>query len=273
MKIVVDCAHGAAYKVAPEVLEELGAQVVPVGVDPDGENINRACGALHPQEVQRLVRQEGAQVGLALDGDGDRAVLVDEKGEVMDGDFVLAIAGCEMLKARTLRRGTLVTTVMSNLGLELALRSFGGQLLRVAVGDRYVAEEMLRSGCNLGGEQSGHVIFLDHTTTGDGLITFLALAAIMLERDQPLSELKRVMRKFPQVLINVPVRERRDLASVSPVAALIQSVGRALGEKGRVLVRYSGTEPLVRIMVEGEDEGGVRGYAAEIPQAVQKNQS
>ncbi|MBI3303434.1 MAG: phosphoglucosamine mutase [Deltaproteobacteria bacterium] len=270
MKIVVDCAHGAAYKVAPEVLEELGAGVIPLGVDPDGENINRNCGALYPQEVQRRVLQEGAQIGLALDGDGDRAMLVDEKGEVVDGDFVMAVSGCEMLKAGRLRRETLVATVMSNLGLEVAIKSIGGQLVRVAVGDRYVVEEMLRGGCNLGGEQSGHVIFLDHTTTGDGLITFLALLAIMLERGLPLSELKRVMQKFPQVLINVPVREKRDLATVPPVVAVIQGVTKALGDKGRVLVRYSGTEPLVRVMVEGEDEGCVRRYAEEIAEVVQK---
>jgi phosphoglucosamine mutase len=270
MKIVVDCAHGAAYKVAPEVLEELGAQVIPLGVDPDGENINRECGALYPQEVQRLVRQEGAQIGVALDGDGDRAVLVDEKGEVVDGDFVMAISACEMLRAGRLRQGTLVATVMSNLGLEVAIKNVGGQLVRVAVGDRYVVEEMLRGGYNLGGEQSGHVIFLDHTTTGDGLITFLALVAIILERGLPLSELKRVMHKFPQVLINLPVRERRDLKVVPPVAAIIQEVSRALGEKGRVLVRYSGTEPLVRVMVEGEDEGHVRRYAEEIAGVVRR---
>ncbi len=270
MKIVLDCAHGAAYKVAPEVLEELGAKVIPLSVDPDGENINRNCGALYPQEVQRLVLQEAAQIGVALDGDGDRAVLVDDRGEVVDGDFVLAITGCEMFKAGRLRQGTLVATVMSNLGLEVAIKSVGGQLVRVAVGDRYVVEEMLRSGYNLGGEQSGHVIFLDYTTTGDGLITFLALLSIMLERRLSLSELKRVMHKFPQVLVNVPVREKRDLNTVPPVAAAIQGVTRALGEKGRVLVRYSGTEPLVRVMVEGEDEGCVHRYAGEIAEVVRK---
>jgi len=244
--------------------------VIPLGVDPDGENINRNCGALYPQKVQRRVRKEGAQVGLALDGDGDRAVLVDEKGEVVDGDFVMAISGCEMLRAGRLRRETLVATVMSNLGLEVTIKSAGGQLVRAAVGDRYVVEEMLRGGYNLGGEQSGHIIFLDHTTTGDGLITFLALTAIMLERGLPLSELKRVMPKFPQVLINVPVRERRDLAAVTPVAAVIQRVTKMLGEKGRVLVRHSGTEPLLRVMVEGEDEERVRRYAEEIAEVARK---
>jgi len=271
LKVVIDCAHGAAYKVAPEVLEELGARVTAVGVDPDGENINRDCGALHPQHVQRLVRETGAQVGVALDGDADRVVLIDETGAIVDGDAIMAIAAGEMLRNETLQQKTLVGTVMSNLGLEIALRRMGGRLVRTPVGDRYVVEEMLRGGYNLGGEQSGHVVFLDVNTTGDGLVTVLALLAITLQRQRPLSELKKVMQRYPQVLINVKVRERRDLATVEPIARTIQRVEQSLGEKGRLLVRFSGTEPLVRVMVEGEDEQIVRRYGEEVAEVVDEH--
>jgi len=268
LKIVIDCAHGAAYKVAPEVLEELGAQVTALGVDPDGENINQDYGALHPSHVQRLVCETGAHVGVALDGDADRAILIDETGALVDGDVVMAIAASKMLQDGTLRHATLVGTVMSNLGLEVALRRMGGKLVRTPVGDRYVVEEMLRGGYNLGGEQSGHVVFLDANTTGDGMITVLALLAIMLERQRPLSELKQVMQRCPQVLINVKVRERRDLTTIAPVAKTMQKVERALGAGGRLLVRYSGTESLVRVMVEGEDEQTVRAYGEEVAEVV-----
>lgn len=268
VKVVIDCAHGAAYKVAPEVLAELGAQVTAVGVKPDGENINRDCGALHPQHVQRLVRETGAQIGVALDGDADRAILVDDTGAVVDGDAIMAIAAGEMLRGGTLRHDTVVGTVMSNLGLEVALRTMGGRLVRTPVGDRYVVEEMLRGGYNLGGEQSGHMVFLDVNTTGDGLVTFLALLAIMLQRQRPLSELKQVVHRYPQVLINVKVRERGDLETIEPVAKAMRRVTRALGDTGRLLVRYSGTELLLRVMVEGEDEKIVRGYGEEVAAAV-----
>src|SRR5207249_3610272 len=221
LKVVIDCAHGAAYKVAPEVLEELGARVTAIGVAPDGENINCDCGALHPQQVQGLVRETGAQIGVALDGDADRAILVDETGAVVDGDEIMAIAAAEMLHSGTLRHDTLVGTVMSNLGLEVALQQMGGRLVRAPVGDRYVVEEMLRGGYNLGGEQSGHIVFLDVNTTGDGLVTFLALFAFLVEKGRPLSELRRIMRRLPQVLLNVRVAARRDVPSVPPLAAAI----------------------------------------------------
>src|SRR5262245_53448467 len=253
VKIVLDCANGAAYKVAPDVLTELGAEIIAVGIKPDGENINRDCGALHPQHVQRLVRETGAQVGVALDGDADRAILVDEKGEIVDGDAVMAIAAGEMLRNGTLRHDTVVGTVMSNLGLEVALKQMGGRLVRAPVGDRYVVEEMLKGGYNIGGEQSGHLVFLDVNTTGDGIVTFLVLLSILIQRQRPLSELSSVMQRYPQVLINVKVRDRRDFTAVEPVARTIQRVTQVLGDKGRLLVRYSGTEPLVRVMVEGED--------------------
>ena len=268
LKVVIDCANGAGYKVAPEVLAELGAQVIVIGNEPDGENINADCGALHPQHVQRLVRETGAHIGVALDGDADRAILVDETGEVVDGDAILAIAAQEKLNNGGLPQNTLVATVMSNLGLEVALRNMGGKLVRTAVGDRYVVEEMLRGGYTLGGEQSGHVVFLDANTTGDGLVTFLSLLAVMVRRQRPLSELKQVMQRYPQKLINVKVRERRDLSSVEPVAKTMQRVTDALGDSGRLLVRYSGTEPLVRVMIEGEDEGQVCAYTEEVAESV-----
>lgn len=268
MKIVIDCAHGAGYKVAPEVLAELGAQVTAIGVEPDGQNINADRGALYPQHVQRLVREKGAQVGVALDGDADRAILVDETGEVVDGDAILAIAAQAKLDNGGLPYNTLVATVMSNLGLEVALRNMGGKLVRTPVGDRYVVEEMRRGGYLLGGEQSGHVVFLDANTTGDGIITFLSLLSIMVREQRPLSELKQVMQRYPQHLMNVRVRERQDLARVGPIAQAMQRITNALGASGRLLVRYSGTEPLVRVMVEGEDESQVRAYTEEVAEAV-----
>jgi len=271
MKVVVDCANGAAYKIAPDVLRELGADVIAVGVEPNGENINLDCGALHPEEVQRLVQEHGAQCGVALDGDADRAILVDETGELVDGDAIMAIAAEEMQRSDTLRQHTVVGTVMSNLGLEVALKRLGVRLVRTAVGDRYVVEEMLRHDYNLGGEQSGHIVFLDANTTGDGTITFLTMLSVMAQRQRPLSELKKLVQRYPQVLINVKVRERRDLNTVEQVAASMQRVSEALGERGRLLVRYSGTEPLVRIMVEGEDQHEVKGYGEEVADAVRKH--
>ncbi|MBI3756680.1 MAG: phosphoglucosamine mutase [Deltaproteobacteria bacterium] len=268
MKVVVDCAHGAAYKVAPDVLRELGADVIAIGVEPNGENINQNCGALHPQQVQRLVCEHGAQFGVALDGDADRAILVDETGEIVDGDAILAIAADEMLRNGALRHKTVVGTVMSNLGLEVALKQRDVQLVRTAVGDRYVVEEMLRGGYNLGGEQSGHLVFLDANTTGDGTVTFLSILSTMVQRQRPLSELKRIVQRYPQVLINVKVRERRDLAAIEPVAKIMSQVIKALGDRGRLLVRYSGTEPLVRVMVEGEDHRLVKSYGEEVAAVV-----
>ncbi|MFQ5667832.1 MAG: phosphoglucosamine mutase [Candidatus Binatia bacterium] len=264
VKIVVDCAHGAAYRVAPAVLTGLGAHVVAIGVSPDGANINCDAGALHPQPLQETVRAQGADLGLALDGDADRAILVDEHGDVVDGDEMLAMLAAAMLSRGTLKQSTVVATVMSNLGLELALRERGARLVRVQVGDRYVVQEMRRRACNLGGEQSGHLIFLDHATTGDGLAAGLSVLRVMVDRQRPLSELKRAMVKFPQVLLNVPVTVRRDLDAIAPVRETIARVNGNLADRGRALVRYSGTEPLVRVMVEGEDAARVRAYAQEI---------
>jgi phosphoglucosamine mutase len=270
MKIVVDAANGAGYRVAPEVLEELGAEVTSLACEPDGENINRDCGALHPEHLQAKVRAVGAAVGIALDGDADRCLLVDEQGGLVDGDQVLAVAARELKRAGTLRHDTVVATVMSNLGLEVALREMGIALRRTPVGDRYVVEEMVRGGFNLGGEQSGHVLFLDHNTTGDGLITALAILAIVAETGRPLSELAQVMTRYPQVLVNVPIAQRRDVSGERRVVSAIADVERTLGERGRVLVRASGTEPLIRVMVEGEREADVKRHAESIAAAIRE---
>ena len=268
LRVVVDCANGAAYRVAPEVLAELGATVTTLGTDPDGENINRDCGATYPAALQAAVLEQRAHVGVALDGDGDRCLFVDECGQLVDGDAVMAIAARELLEQGRLASRTLVTTHMSNFGLDLAMRELGVMLVKTEVGDRYVLEEMLRGGYNLGGEQSGHVLFLEHTTTGDGIITALTILGTMLARNLPLSKLARVMQRFPQVLVNVPVREKRDLAEVVSVRAAVAEVERALAGRGRVYIRYSGTEALARVMVEGEDLAAVEMHAAGIADAV-----
>jgi phosphoglucosamine mutase len=265
--LAIDCGHGAAYRVAPEVLEELGARVIPLGVDPNGENINLDAGALHPEHLQRAVRAGGAQIGIALDGDADRCILVDERGDVVDGDEILAILATELHARGQLARDTLVATVMSNLGLHTALRERGIAVVTTPVGDRYVVEEMVKGGFNLGGEQSGHIVFLDHNTTGDGLVTALALLALLVEKGRPLSELRRVMTRFPQVLVNLRVATKPDVRSIPAVAKLVAEAERRLGERGRVLVRYSGTEPLLRVMIEGEREPEIRAMADRIVDA------
>ena len=269
LRVAVDCANGSAYRVAPEVLSELGASVVPLAVDPDGENINRDCGALHPEVLARTVVESRCHLGIALDGDADRAILVDETGSVVDGDEVLTMAAAEMLKQGTLAKKTVVATVMSNLGLDLAIEALGGRTVRTAVGDRYVVEEMLRGRYNLGGEQSGHVLFLDQTTTGDGLITALFVLALVVERGRTLSELRRVMQRTPQVLLNVRVSEKREIAELPLVRQAIRAAESALERRGRVLVRYSGTETLARVMIEGENTDQIRRLAEDIVSAFQ----
>jgi phosphoglucosamine mutase len=264
LKIVVDCAHGAAYDVGPRVLRDLGAEVVAIGVNPDGININEAHGAVHPETLQATVTAERAHVGVAFDGDADRAMFVDETGAVVDGDEVLAIMAAEMRSRGALKHDTVVGTVMSNLGLEISLRRCGARLVRAKVGDRYVVEAMRRGNFNLGGEQSGHLVFFEHTTTGDGLIAALQVLQLLVKRQRPLSELKRVMTKLPQVLLNVAVARRAELETLPGLRRTLASITGALGDRGRVVVRYSGTEPLVRVMVEGEDAAQVRAYAEEI---------
>ncbi len=269
LKIVVDCAHGAAYRVAPEVFSELGAEVIPVGVQPDGENINEGCGSLHPETARRVLLEQGAQLAVLLDGDGDRALFVDEKGELVDGDEVLAICAREMKQKGVLPSETVVATVMSNIGLEIALKELGIGMVRTDVGDRYVVEEMLRGGHTLGGEQSGHVVFLEHNTTGDGCLTALQILAIMMETGKSLGELKRVMTKLPQVLLNVGVKEKKAFSSIPRVQRRIAQVEQDLGKRGRVLVRYSGTESVARIMLEGENEEGIHKMANDRAEEIQ----
>jgi phosphoglucosamine mutase len=269
MRIAIDCANGAGYKVGPEVLEELGAEVVPLAVDPNGVNINDGCGAVHLDKIRELVVRERCHAGIALDGDGDRAMLIDEKGEVFDGDDVMAVMGRSMAKAGILRDNTVVATVMSNFGLEVALRDAGLKLIRTEVGDPAVVREMRTNSYNLGGEQSGHVIFMDHSTTGDGLITSLLMLSHMAESNRPLSEL-RVMKRMPQVLQNVRVKERIPLTEMPDIARLIADVEQRLAGSGRLLVRYSGTEMLARVMVEGADQAQIGALAREIGDAIQR---
>jgi phosphoglucosamine mutase len=270
VKMVVDCAHGAAYRVGPAVFEELGAQVIATGVKPDGRNINDGCGALHPEYMCNLVRRHGAHLGIALDGDADRVIFADEHGQVVDGDAIMAICARRMIERGELQHGTVVATVMSNIGLERAIAGLGGKLLRTAVGDRYVVEEMRRGGYNFGGEQSGHLIFLDHATTGDGMIAALRVLTAMVESGRPLSELAAAMTRYPQVLVNVKVREKRPIESLPQVTSLITRVEHTLGGEGRVLVRYSGTEPKARIMIEGPDASMIQAYAEDIARAMEK---
>jgi phosphoglucosamine mutase len=261
LKIVVDCGHGAAYKVVPEVLSELGAEVLPIGVQPDGENINRRCGALFPETAREVLLHERADFAVSLDGDADRAMFIDETGDILDGDQVLAIAALDMQQKGILTGSGVVATVMSNLGLELALRNAGLEVVRTQVGDRYVVEKMLSGSYNLGGEQSGHILFLDHNTTGDGAITCLQMLALMVETRKKLSELKCVMTRLPQILVNIQVKDKKDFSAMPKVSQKIAEVERTLAGRGRVLVRYSGTELLARIMLEGEDEKKISAMA------------
>jgi len=268
IRIVVDAGHGASYRVGPDVFSELGAKVFAIHTKPDGKNINADCGALHPETMCAAVRAHEAHLGIALDGDADRVVLCDEQGEIVDGDAVMALCATRMIAEGRLNQQTLVATVMSNLGLERALRAVGGRVVRTAVGDRYVVEEMRRNGYNLGGEQSGHLVFLDHATTGDGIIAALRVLAVMQREGRPLSELARVMTRTPQVLVNVKVGRKRPLEELADVQGLIRRVERDLGDDGRVLVRYSGTEPKARVMIEGPDQTRIQQQAEEIAAAL-----
>jgi len=270
MRLVLDCANGAAYKVGPTVLEELGAEVFRLGVAPNGRNINEGCGSLYPQKVSEKVREVRADVGIALDGDADRVVMIDEKGTILDGDQLIALCARDMVERGVLRGGQVVATVMSNLGLEKSLAELGVGLLRTQVGDRYVVDAMREGGFNLGGEQSGHVVFLDHNTSGDGLITALQVLAIMQRKQRTLSELTTDFVSYPQVLVNVRVAERKPIQELPDVARMVETIERALGDRGRVLIRYSGTEPKARVMVEGDDEKKIREYAQELASALRR---
>jgi len=268
MKIVVDCAHGAAYRVAPTVFEELGASVLPLAVSPNGVNINDGVGALYPQMMSKKVVEWGGQFGVALDGDADRVIVCDEKGQVVDGDVILALAAREMKRHGLLKKDTVVATVMSNFGFERFLQNEGISLLRTPVGDRYVVEAMREGGYNLGGEPSGHLIFLDHATTGDGILAALQVLAIMLRLGRPLSELRKLMVTLPQLLENVLVSRREDLSAISSLQKKVSEAQARLKGQGRLLLRYSGTEPLVRIMVEGENETLLREIVSDLKQEV-----
>jgi len=270
LKVVVDCAHGATYKVAPAIFRELGATVIPLNIQPNGVNINDGCGSLYPEVVSEAVLKHKADVGVSHDGDGDRAILVDETGAVLDGDHLLAILALDLKSRGVLRSDTVVGTVMSNVGLDLCLKEAGIAVVRAPVGDRYVLEEMLRHGVNLGGEQSGHIVFLDHNTTGDGVVTALQLLALMAKHQKPLSQLRRCMTAVPQVLLNVRVAEKQDFESLPAVQAAIANAEAQLDGGGRVLVRYSGTEPVARVMVEGRDAEQVERLARSIARAVEK---
>ena len=268
ISVVLDCAHGATYRVAPRLFRSLGARVACLGVRPDGRNINRRAGALNPEGLQKKVRASGAQIGLAFDGDGDRLITVDEAGEVRDGDFILAICGRHLASRGKLPGGIVVSTVMANLGLDRSLEEAGIRMVKTPVGDRYVLEEMQRIGAVLGGEQSGHVIFLDHATTGDGIISALQLLAIMKETGEPLSALSRCLKKFPQLLVNVRVRAKPPVEEIPRLLDRVKEMEATLDHRGRILVRYSGTEPLARVMIEGEDRDTIETMARELAQII-----
>jgi phosphoglucosamine mutase len=264
LRVVVDCANGAAYKVAPKVLRELGATVWVIGDKPDGTNINAKCGAVDPQCLQEAVVEHEAHIGIAHDGDADRSVFVCEQGKVIDGDHAIAALALDLHQCGQLKRRTLVGTVMSNFGLELAMAKAGINLVRTPVGDRYILELMMAEGYNLGGEQSGHLIFLDHNTTGDGLISALQVLSLMKRTGRPLSDLARCMTAVPQVLLGVPVKQKPDLSTLPDVQSAIKAAEVKLNGTGRILVRYSGTEPLLRIMVEGEQDAIIRSVADDL---------
>jgi len=271
IKIVIDCAHGAGYRVAPEVFEELGAEVVLTGDRPNGKNINKDCGALYPEHMASIVREQGAAAGFALDGDADRVILADEQGEILDGDQMMAICAKHYIEHNKLKDNTVVATIMSNLGFEVALRGLGGKLIRTPVGDRYVVEHMRQNGYNFGGEQSGHMIFLDHGTTGDGILSALQVLAVMLREGRPLSELKKIMERYPQKLVNVPVRATKPLDQVPEIVKLQHAMEQRLGAEGRMVIRPSGTEPVIRVMVEGASREVIEDVAYSMASCIQKH--
>jgi phosphoglucosamine mutase len=271
MRIVLDCANGAAYKVAPPVFEELGAEVIKRGVSPNGLNINDNCGALHPEAIAASTVEYRADIGIALDGDGDRCILTDENGEVVDGDQIIGLCALEMQREGTLEKNAVVTTPMSNIGLEVTLREQGIKMVRAPVGDRYVVDTMRKEGYRLGGEQSGHIIFLEHSTTGDGIIAALKVLEAMRRTGKKLSELKSQIKLFPQVREDVKVSRKEPFEKVPEVAKAIQDGEKTVREKGRVFVRYSGTEPKCRVMVEGEDLHLIQGIAKNIASTIQRH--
>jgi phosphoglucosamine mutase len=271
VKVVVDCANGAASSLASQLFADMEADVITMACNPDGININQGCGSTHPENLQKAVVEHQAALGLAFDGDADRLIAVDENGNLVDGDFIMAMCAMSWKKRGKLKKDTVVSTIMSNIGFYKALESAGLETKETAVGDRYVMEEMLQGGYNLGGEQSGHIIFLDYNTTGDGLLTALQLLDVLIEEQKPLSELAAAtMRKYPQLLINVRVVDKSKLTGNIAIKAAIEEVEEKLGTNGRVLVRPSGTEPIVRVMAEGPDEAVLAGYVDRIVEVVKK---
>lgn len=266
-KIVVDCANGSTYKITPWVLRELGADVIAINDKPDGKNINADCGSMYPEAMQKAVLEYKADIGISHDGDGDRAIFCDEKGEIVDGDKIMAMCALDMKKEKRLKNNTVIATVMSNIGFEMFLKKSGIRVIRTQVGDRYVVEEMLRRGCNLGGEQSGHIIFMDYNTTGDGAITVLQVLAVMCKTEKPLSKLASVVPIYPQILVNVPVSKPKSIAKFPAVITAIKKAEKKLGS-GRILVRPSGTEPKVRVMVEGNNMHKITAIAEEIAEVI-----
>jgi phosphoglucosamine mutase len=267
-RVALDCANGATTTAAPRLFRDLGFDVVVMGAEPDGRNINLGCGSTHPEALTALVRESGARVGIAFDGDGDRAILVDRRGRLVDGDALMFICAKHMKATGRLKGNAVVATVMSNIGLELGLSALDIALVRCPVGDKYVMEEIIRRDLSLGGEQSGHIIFSDYLFTGDGIVSALSAIRVMLETGRELDALADELVTYPQVLVNVRVKQRVQLADVPPVKAIMDAIERRLDGQGRLLVRYSGTEPLLRIMIEGKDQDQIRGWANEIADAV-----
>lgn len=273
LRIVLDTANGAAYKVAPQVFAELGAEVILLGDEPNGVNINDKVGALYPAKLAEAVIQYRADVGISVDGDADRVIMVDEKGQIINGDHILAICALHMKERGLLKKNTLVATQMSNFGLEKKMNEEGIQVIKVGVGDKYVVEEMRKNGYNLGGEQSGHIIFLDHSTTGDGCVAALSVLGVIKQTGKKASDLNRVIEDVPQILINCRVKRRTELSEIKGYSALISQIEKKLNKEGRIFVRYSGTEPLLRILVEGPDKIKITEYAEEIAQFLEKELS
>jgi phosphoglucosamine mutase len=269
MRIVLDCANGAAYKVAPAIFSELGADLVVIGDEPNGYNVNDKCGALHPETLCDAVLKYRADVGISLDGDADRVIMADKNGKVVNGDHILAVCAIHLSKKKALPQNTIVATQMSNVGLDLAMKRHGIYVVRTDVGDKNVVEAMRQQGYTLGGEQSGHIIHLDHSTTGDGCVAALNVLAVMRAENKSLHELSATMEDVPQVLINTRVKNRKDLASIPGYTKLIEAAEKKLAGRGRCFVRFSGTEPLVRVLVEGPDKNQIDQLAEEITQFLQ----
>jgi phosphoglucosamine mutase len=271
VKVVIDCANGAAYRAAPATFHELGAHVIELATNPDGININSGCGSLHPELMCKKVRETGADLGIALDGDADRLIMCDENGEIVNGDCIMAINAAHLKEEKRLKKDTIVATVMSNIGLDAAMKSVGVRVIKSGVGDRYVVHELKKGGFQLGGEQSGHIIFLDHNTTGDGTLAALQTISVLIKKNIPLSKAKKIFTAFPQVLSNVKVKRKEDFSTVPKLNDCIERIRKELSDQGRVLVRYSGTENLARVMVEGQDYEKIKIYAADIAEQIQVN--